>query len=99
MAQTSTPPLLAQIHQASSPAELIPALRALKNEVIGHEQKKKTWIDLGILELVVQTSISKDSTDKQKESREQTHADEPLDEEGILRVQALSIIGSLAHGN
>ena len=98
MAQTSSLPILAQIRQSGSPEEEIHALRALKNEIIGHEQRKGMWIGLGILEPVVQASTAKANRDGQKTRQERTSDDESLGEEETLRLEALSILGSLAYG-
>lgn len=98
MAKISSMPILAQLRQPGSPEEEIHALRALKNEIIGHEQRKGMWIGLGILEPVVQASTAKASRDSQKTRQERTPDDESLDKEEALRLEALSILGSLAYG-
>lgn len=98
MANPSSLPILAQILHPRTPAEQIIALRALKNEVIGHQQRKETWVGLGILEPIVRASTSKASRQNEKSCQEQTWDAGILREEETLRLQALSIIGSLAYG-
>ncbi|KFY18330.1 hypothetical protein V493_08706 [Pseudogymnoascus sp. VKM F-4281 (FW-2241)] len=96
--ETSSQPILAQILHPSSPTEHVTALRALKNDIIGHQQRKEAWVGHGILDSIVQVSTSKESTHCSKLSQEPASDTESLNEEETLRLQALSILGSLAYG-
>ena len=103
MTRPSTPPILAELQSASSPASQIQALRKLKNEVIGHEQKKQNWVELGVLPPLVRilNSYKGDGKRKARNSvggiRRQL-AKEVRTEEEEARLQAVIIVGSLAHG-
>lgn len=103
MTRPSTPPILSELRSSSSPAGQVAALRALKNEIIGHEQKKEMWIGLGVLDPLVRILNSHKGSGKRR------HRDVPgaqnspkrkgsrTDEEEA-RLQAIIILGSLAHG-
>ena len=103
MARPSTPPILSELRSDSSPASQVKALRKLKNEVIGHEQKKEMWIRLGILTPLVRilTSYKGDGKRRLRDikgdgSQEATKRIRTEEEEA--RLQAIIIVGSLAHG-
>jgi hypothetical protein len=99
MARAQSPPILAQLRSARSLAEQSAALRALKNEIVGHIQKKETWISLGVLEPIVQTLSSSRSSAKLngKGSRLQLGS-RPLSEEDGAKLQALQLLASFANG-
>ncbi|KAL3959843.1 hypothetical protein ACCO45_004960 [Purpureocillium lilacinum] len=48
-------PILAQLRSAKTYPEQTAALQALKNEIVGHIQKKEAWIGFGVLEPIVLT--------------------------------------------
>lgn len=79
------------------------ALRALKHEIIGHEQKKEMWIGLGVLDPLVRILKSQKGNGK-KRHRElhgnpmQTKRKGSRTDEEEARLQAILILGSLAHG-
>jgi armadillo repeat-containing protein 8 len=100
MARPSTPPILAQIRNSKSPTEQIDALRALKNEIIGHQQKKEMWVGLGVVEPIVRMMTSNKAQGKQngKERYDRRFTSESLSEKEMVRLQALCVIGSIAHG-
>lgn len=80
--------------------EQLSALRALKNEIIGHSQRKEKWIENGVLEPVVKVlSISRSAiTINGKDSRSRVPSSKPLTGEETVRLQALQILASLANG-
>lgn len=101
MARPQNSPILAQLRNAKTCPEQSTALQALKNEIIGHHQKKETWVSLGVLEPVIRTLTSarpaaKSSTSK--DARPQASSRRPLSEEDNVRLQALQIITSFAKG-
>ncbi|KAL9125147.1 MAG: hypothetical protein Q9217_005604 [Psora testacea] len=103
MTRPSTPPILSELRSASSPASQVKALRQLKNELIGHEQKKEMWVGLGILTPLVRILNSYKGDGKRKPrdtdgDRNQEEAARPRTREEEARLQAIIIIGSLAHG-
>ena len=103
MTRPSTPPILAELRSSSSPASQVAALRALKNEIIGHEQKKEMWISLGVLSPIKRILNSHKGAGKRKyrdgngDSKQTKRRGSRTDEEEA-RLQAIIIVGSLAHG-
>ncbi|KFX97777.1 hypothetical protein V490_02624 [Pseudogymnoascus sp. VKM F-3557] len=98
MEASSSQPILAQILNPSSPAEHITALRALKNDIIGHQQRKEAWVGLGALDSIARASASQENRQATKSGYEPARVANSLSEEETLRLQALSILGSLAYG-
>lgn len=45
----ATPEILSHIQKSESVFTRIAALKALKNEIVGHDQKKESWIKSGII--------------------------------------------------
>lgn len=90
-------PLL--IQNARTTSEQITKLRALKNEIVGHAAKKEEAVTTGLVEPVVRMSFNKSSTRKQDgKAHDHSYAIRPSDEEDMVRLQALQILGSLAFG-
>ena len=97
------PPILSELRSASSPASHIAALRALKNEIIGHDLKKQAWIELGVLVPIARILNTYRGNGKRKHrdvhgngalSKQRGHRS--AEEEALL--QAVIVIGSLARG-
>lgn len=81
--------------------EQLSALRTLKNEIVGHDQKKEKWVENGIIEPVVkilESSRSSTSTNGKDSSRGRPPTSRPLTSEESVRLQALQILASLANG-
>lgn len=99
MARPQNSPILAQLRSAKTYPEQAAALQVLKNEVVGHIQKKEAWIRLGVLEPIVLTLCSSPSPSKPngKDARTQL-AWRPLADEDSVRQQALQLIASFASG-
>lgn len=96
---------MARLHIAAllSPdqEEQLSALRTLKNEIVGHDQKKERWVENGIIEPVVkilESSRSSPSTNGKDSSRGRIPPSRPLTGEESVRLQALQILASLANG-
>ena len=103
MTRPSTPPILSELRSASSPVSQVAALRALKNEIIGHEQKKEMWIGLGVLAPIARILNTHKGNGKKRHrdlngttSRSRQKVSRSDEEEA--RLQAIIIVGSLAHG-
>ena len=104
MTGTLVPPLLADLQPSCSLRKRLHALKALKNEIIGHEQTKELWVSLGVLPLVVLNL-------QELPSSTEGQIEEPPDvEDGRLlrtqrteleaaRLQALVILDSFARGS
>lgn len=80
--------------------EQLSALRALKNEIVGHVQNKEKWIENGVLEPIVRildTSRSSASIGS-RNSQGWAQSAKPLTGEEAVRLQALQVLASLANG-
>ena len=105
MTRPSTPPILTELRSPSSPAKQVQALRSLKNEIIGHEQKKEMWIGLGVLthiERILSTYRGASSSRRRHRERvgvtEDYFYDVQNSDDQEARLQAVITVGSLAHG-
>ncbi|KAL9614090.1 MAG: hypothetical protein Q9167_001375 [Letrouitia subvulpina] len=103
MNRASTPPILSELQGSTSPATLVAALRSLKNEIIGHGQKKEEWIKLGVLAPLARILNSCRGSGKRphRDANGLSHpptAKEVRSDEEEARLQAIVIIGILAHG-
>ena len=103
MTRPSTPQILAELRSPSSSASQVAALRALKNEIVGHDQKKEMWVALGVLAPIKRILNSHKGVGKRR------HRDSNGDscqvkrkgcrtEEEEARLQAIIVVGSLAYG-
>ncbi|KUI67789.1 hypothetical protein VM1G_03453 [Cytospora mali] len=81
-------------------SEQLSALRALKNEIVGHSQRKEKWIENGVLEPVVKIlDTSRSATNLNgKDSRSRASSSKSLTGEESVRLQALQVLASLANG-
>ncbi|EAQ83975.1 hypothetical protein CHGG_10379 [Chaetomium globosum CBS 148.51] len=99
MARVQSPPLLTQIQVARSYSEQATALRALRDEIIGHSQRKEQWIQNGVLELLVKilqnNGISPRSSSGKERSR--TGQSAGLSEEATVRLLSLQLVASFAY--
>lgn len=101
MARVQTPPVLSQIRVARSYSEQATALRALKDEIIGHVQQKERWIEYGILESLVkllQHNPRASTTLNGKEPHRQRGQPGALFEDEEVRLLSLQLIDSFAYG-
>lgn len=103
MALPTTPPILSELRSSTSSINQVAALRALKNEIIGHEQKKREWVGLGVLAPLARILTTPRANGKRRESngnRPAHHGKTALGrtDEEEARLQAIVIIGSLASG-
>ncbi|CAG7937781.1 unnamed protein product [Penicillium olsonii] len=98
MTRAAAPPMLLQLQNADSVSSQILALRSLKNELIGHDQRKEAYIAEGIIPALGQVLSSRwpgtlDSEDLSLDDRAARKA-----EECDACLQATLIVGSLAQG-
>lgn len=92
--------LLAQLRSASSYSEQAAALRSLKNEIVGHTQKKEALVAAGVLEPIVRMLSASSSSNKLngKDSRfNAAHTRTPTEEEAV-RLQAVQALSTIASG-
>jgi hypothetical protein len=100
MARVQSPPLLTQIQVARSYSEQATALRALRDEITGHSQRKELWIKNGVLDLLVKLLQSNDLSPKSSSGKERSQIGQPaeLSEEDTVRLLSLQLIASFAYG-
>ncbi|KAK0639287.1 armadillo repeat protein [Cercophora newfieldiana] len=100
MARIQSPPILSQIRVARSYSDQTAALRALKDDIVGHIQRKERWIESGILESLVKNLQAVRSPASR--NGDETHSNEgqprPLAESERVRLLSLELIASFASG-
>lgn len=102
MTRASAPPLLPQLQSADSASAQAIALRCLKNETIGHDQRKECWIRWGIIPMLANILAARQSPGKGPASAEHSGGSRlrhPASQEDEARLQAVIILGSLAQGS
>lgn len=92
------PQYISQIRNAQNPLEQISALRALKNELIGHPLKKESVVSSGILDSVVRLTSNRVVSRHDGKSHNHSFASRPLSEEETVRLQGLHVLASIAFG-
>lgn len=98
MARPQSPPILAQLRSAATVPEQAAALRALKNDIVGHVQKKQQWISLGVLEPVVRTILPEPLDKLNGKGPQGPLCSRPLSDKDQAKLQALQLLASFAHG-
>lgn len=101
MARPQNHPILAQLKSARTTSDQTASLRALKNEIVGHIQRKEAWVALGVLEPIVRTISSRSSLTRpngKESSQASPLAPAYLSEEDGTKLQALQLVASFAHG-
>ncbi|KAI6781346.1 uncharacterized protein J7T54_002238 [Emericellopsis cladophorae] len=99
MARSHDPPILGQLRAARTTTEQAAALRALKNDAVGHVQKKEQWIGLGVLEPIVRTiEADKGSSKLNGKSKHRRFSSRPFTAEDDAQLQALQCLASFANG-
>lgn len=104
MTRPSTPPLLLQFQNAESLSSQIATLRTLKNETIGHDQRKETWVRWGIIPILSKVLASRQPGGKDVAESEANGSNKSQRSLGVRSeeeeacLQAIIIVGSLAQG-
>ncbi|CAI4217249.1 unnamed protein product [Parascedosporium putredinis] len=100
MGDHETSMLLAQLRSASSYSEQAAALRSLKNEIVGHTQKKEALVAAGVLEPIVRMLSASSSSSKLngKDSRFNAAPTRTPTEEEAVRLQAVQALSTIASG-
>lgn len=89
---------VAQIRNARNCAEQEGALRALKNDVVGHPLRKESAVALGVLEPVIRLAQNNTGSRNDGKAHDHTFATRRLNEDEIVRLQGIQIIASIAQG-
>ena len=102
MTRPSSNPILSELRSPTSPASLIAALKSLKNEVVGHDQKKEMWIGLGVVGPLARILSTHRGSSKRKHrdanGTSGAAVQSALDDAEETRLQAVILVGSLAQG-
>ncbi|PYH90831.1 armadillo repeat protein [Aspergillus ellipticus CBS 707.79] len=101
MTRASIPPLLLQLQSADTLSAQAAALRSLKNETIGHDQRKEAWIRWGIIPVLANILAARQHTGKAAATTELNGGAKlryPASEQDEACLQAVIILGSLAQG-
>ena len=106
MGRTSIPPALAELANPTTPEAQVAALRNLKNEIVGHDQRKELAVRHGVVKPLagILSSEARKGGKKRRftngnssTAREADTATQWSTEEE-LRFQATLVVGSLANG-
>ncbi|KAL1840763.1 hypothetical protein VTJ49DRAFT_155 [Mycothermus thermophilus] len=100
MARVQSPPGLAQIQAAGTYSEQAVALRTLRDEIIGHVQRKEEYVQHGILDVLVEILQNSTRSPKRSSGKEPSQAGQPtaLSEDDVVRLLALQLLASFANG-
>jgi len=100
MARIQSPPILSQIRVARSYSEQTAALRALKDDIVGHVQRKERWIENGILESLVKNlqAVRSPVSRNGDESHSNAGQPRPLADSERVRLLSLELIASFSSG-
>ncbi|KAJ5643156.1 uncharacterized protein N7484_005663 [Penicillium longicatenatum] len=105
MTRATVPPILLQLQNPDSISSQITSLRALKNEVIGHDQRKEVYVAAGIIPTLALVLGSRwpgnqSATESNRSVTQATRAyqNPEISEESEACLQAILIIGSLVQG-
>jgi hypothetical protein len=100
MARIQSPPVLSQIRVARSYAEQAAALRALKDEIIGHVQRKEWWVQNGILESLVKILQNNARPPPRSNGKDRSQIEQPgtLAEDDTVRLLSLQLLASFTYG-
>ena len=94
MTRESMPAILLQLQSAESLSSQVTTLRKLKNETIGHDQRKEAWVRWGLIPILAQVLASW----HHPSGRNGAANSKPRSDEDEACLQAVIIVGSLAQG-
>lgn len=99
MDRPQSSPILAQLRGAKTFREQTAALQALKNEIVGHVQRKEEWVSVGVLEPIVRSlALTRAPLKTNGKDTRQLATMRPLSEEDSVKLQALQLVSSFATG-
>ncbi|KAK8144406.1 hypothetical protein G3M48_005876 [Beauveria asiatica] len=99
MDRSQSSPILAQLRGAKTFREQTAALQALKNEIVGHVQRKEEWVSVGVLEPIVRSlALTRAPLKMNGKDTRQLATMRPLSEEDSVKLQALQLVSSFATG-
>ncbi|KAK2745629.1 hypothetical protein FQN55_006120 [Onygenales sp. PD_40] len=105
MTRAAPPQIISDIRDPESAASRIAALRQLKNDIIGHDQRKEAWVGYGIVPLLAHILSGRRGTGKaiaarglNGKAKYPSARRNSRTEEDEVSLQAILITGSLAQG-
>ncbi|KAJ9665368.1 hypothetical protein H2201_004445 [Coniosporium apollinis] len=104
MARAPTPPALAELREPTSIESQTTALKQLKNEIVGHDQRKELAIRRGVVGSLVRILTATTKASGKRRSRElngnaaASRGETAWTGEDEVRLQATLVAGSLAFG-
>ncbi|KAJ5738090.1 hypothetical protein N7493_001245 [Penicillium malachiteum] len=94
MTRAATPPILLQLQSSDTTSSQVVCLRSLKNELIGHDQRKETYVIAGVIPVLGQVLASRWPV---KPAGTESGSSQTSDDlEACL--QAILVVASLAQG-
>jgi hypothetical protein len=102
MTRAAAPPILLQLQSSESVSEQVASLRTLKNELIGHDQRKEAYVTGGIIPALAQVLAlrwpGKAAAAEPNGSASSQARSYRTSDESEACLQAILIVGSLAQG-
>ncbi|KIV98408.1 hypothetical protein, variant [Verruconis gallopava] len=98
MAREPLPAFVAEISNPQSTRSHIAALKTLKHQLIGHEQRKEFVIRHGITRLLHRNLTAGASVQLEPQQETEHKLEDRWTDEDELRLQSLQIVSCLAHG-
>ena len=101
MTRESMPAILLQLQSAESLSSQVTTLRKLKNETIGHDQRKETWVRWGLIPILAQVLASWHHPSGRNVATPELNGaanSKPRSDEDEACLQAVIVVGSLAQG-
>ena len=99
MAGLAPTAIISQLRDPNSTQEQIAALKLLRNDVIGNQQRKDAWMSTGVLQAVVEAATPRHSygaPGHQRIEDETWSSQSVLNDSENVRLQALAVLGSFA---
>lgn len=97
MTTFSALPILVELQRAQSLSSQIAILRQLKNETIGHDQRKEALVRGGIIPILADILKSRQPIGKKYAEQDSSEPKEEKERE-VACLQAIIVIGSLVQG-
>jgi hypothetical protein len=107
MGRTSIPAVMHELASPGTAEGKVAALRSLKNEIVGHEQRKELVVASGVVQPLARLLGQENGRESNSrngwedgtvDEREGGGHDEGRDDWNEVRLQATLVVGSLANG-
>lgn len=100
MAGIAPSTIISQIRHPHSAQQQISALKVLRNDIIGNQQRKDVWMASGVLEAVVEAATLRapNAIDDQRRIEDAFTLPLSLNSLENVRLEALAVLGSFASG-